>query len=492
MSPKQQDRSDRPKHIPIVTAQTAFTIPSPTSSSLSEQFSPWFTVSNSLMTPPLSRTTTNSAGPTTIQHELSAQRSFHHTETTSPTHNSRGASSSFGHSTHSSRSQIYGQPPAAMVSPVIPRKVTGEHLSLTSFPPVSKEDIAKLPKEIEPTLPSPDMSPFASRHHSRQTSLRHLSSNSPSAEAFPGLSPQMRTSNPDTNNEDGRAFNLSAPPSAHQRPACYTYPIHTGESARKSAETKIAANFTALARIQEDNVTMIGSSFENPRPAPRPTSSSQAAAHRIPKPVVTQSMAKLKSYFAICTLESIHAARIAISSEEERLERVCEPGKTCFTRFADHSIQLALIRHLTGTADGDVPNRRPRNPNHGRQYYARNLWCTHHTQSCSLCDAACCVMMEVVEVESETTDIYCKNLAKEAGDIIEACAQPSDAPTFLQCGECCRIVCPECIGECPVETCMLMACKVGFPMSIFTWIETDTLQYCKPTPWEPCSVHNLI
>ncbi|KAL9011743.1 MAG: hypothetical protein Q9173_003436 [Seirophora scorigena] len=322
MSPKQQDGSDRPKHIPIVTAQSAFTIPSPTSSSLSEQFSPWFTVSNSLMTPPLSRTTTNSAGPSTSQHELSAQKSFHHTETTSPTHNSRGASSSFGHSTHSSRSQIYGQPPAAMVSPVIPRKVTGEHLSLTSFPPVSKEDIAKLPKEIEPTLPSPEMSPFASRHHSRQTSLRHLSSNSPTVEAFPGLTPQTRASNLDTKMEDGRVFNLSAPPSAHQRPACCTYPIHTGESAHKSAETKIAANLTALARIQEDSATMIGSSFENPRPAPRPNSSSQAAARGIPKAVVTQSMAMLKSYFAICTPESIHAARIAISSDEERLERV--------------------------------------------------------------------------------------------------------------------------------------------------------------------------
>ncbi|KAI4184494.1 MAG: hypothetical protein LQ348_004539 [Seirophora lacunosa] len=67
---------------------------------------------------------------------------------------------------------------------------------------------------------------------------------------------------------------------------------------------------------------MIGPSFENPRPARRPNSSSQAAAHAIPKAVVTQSMAKLKDYFAICTPESIHAARIAISSEEERLERI--------------------------------------------------------------------------------------------------------------------------------------------------------------------------
>lgn len=74
-------------------------------------------------------------------------------------------------------------------------------------------------------------------------------------------------------------------------------------------------------------------------------------------------------------------------------------------------------------------------------------------------------MMEVLEVESEATDVYCKNLAKEAGDLMEACAEPSDDPTFLQCGACDQIVCPECIGECPVETCMLMACQVGVSLS---------------------------
>ncbi|KAL8649259.1 MAG: hypothetical protein Q9210_004506 [Variospora velana] len=52
--------------------------------------------------------------------------------------------------------------------------------------------------------------------------------------------------------------------------------------------------------------------------------------------------------------------------------------------------------------------------------------------------------MEVMEVESEATDVYSKNLAKEAGDLMEACAQPSDDPTFLQCGACDQIVCPEC------------------------------------------------
>ncbi|KAL8649258.1 MAG: hypothetical protein Q9210_004505 [Variospora velana] len=306
-------------------------MPSPTSSQLSEQFSPWFpvpaNVSNAPITPPLSRTTTNSAGFSATQLESSTQRSLHHEgtpTTTSSNHQTRGASTSFGHSRYAQRSQIYGQPPAAMISPVIPRKVTGEHLSLASFPPVSREDIAKLPKEIEPTLPSPEMSRFAPCHRSQQTSSHHASINSPIMEAFSGPSSQTWISNSDTNIEDGRVFKLSPLPTTHQRPDYCTYPIQSGESVHMSTETKFTANSTALARIEEDNVTMIGSSFEKPRPAPRPNVSSQAALHATSKDVITPSMAKLKGYFAICTPESIYAARLEISSEDERLERVSE------------------------------------------------------------------------------------------------------------------------------------------------------------------------
>lgn len=325
-SPKQKDESHRPKHIPIVTAQNAFNMPSPTSSQLSEQFSPWFAVpanvSNAPITPPLSRTTTNSAGFTATPLESSTQRSLHHdgTPTTaSSNHKTRGASTSYAQ-----RRQIYGQPPAAMISPVIPRKVTGEHLSLASFPPVSREDIAKLPKEIEPTLPSPEMSRFAWCHRSQQTSSHQASINSPSVEAFSGPRSQTWISNSETNIEDRRVFKLSALPTSHQRPDYCTYSIQSAESVHMPTETKFTANATALARILEDNVTMIGSSFENPRPAPRPNVSSQAALGTTSNSVITPSMAKLKGYLAICTPESIYAARLEISSEDERLERVSE------------------------------------------------------------------------------------------------------------------------------------------------------------------------
>ncbi|KAL8925057.1 MAG: hypothetical protein Q9208_003741 [Pyrenodesmia sp. 3 TL-2023] len=42
--------------------------------------------------------------------------------------------------------KIYGQPPAYKIRP--------EHLRLSSFPPVPKEELAKLPRDLEPTLPS--------------------------------------------------------------------------------------------------------------------------------------------------------------------------------------------------------------------------------------------------------------------------------------------------------------------------------------------------
>ncbi|KAL8853760.1 MAG: hypothetical protein Q9221_001403 [Calogaya cf. arnoldii] len=49
--------------------------------------------------------------------------------------------------------KIYGQPPPQMMSPVVPRKVTKEHLDLSSYPSLPREALAQLPKELEPTMP---------------------------------------------------------------------------------------------------------------------------------------------------------------------------------------------------------------------------------------------------------------------------------------------------------------------------------------------------
>ncbi|KAI4121271.1 MAG: hypothetical protein LQ338_006461 [Usnochroma carphineum] len=150
-------------------------------------------------------------------------------------------------------------------------------------------------------------------------------------------------------------------------------------------------------------------------------------------------------------------ARVSISDEPDRLK------------------VLAKIRGLTGTQLVMRLPGRPKHPNHERAFYAKNLWCMHHTHSCSVCNAACCVLTEAVEAYDEATNHYDKAIAKEAGDVIQACVYPLDSTTFLECAECDRFVCPDCIGICPDNDCKLHFCKE-----------------CKLDPWGPCSWHNLI
>ncbi|KAL8659984.1 MAG: hypothetical protein Q9226_000147 [Calogaya cf. arnoldii] len=83
--------------------------------------------------------------------------------------------------------KIYGQPPPQMMSPVVPRKVTKEHLDLSSYPSLPREALAQLPKELEPTMPisndygspvdySQPISPHFA-HHRRQGSGQGNASN---------------------------------------------------------------------------------------------------------------------------------------------------------------------------------------------------------------------------------------------------------------------------------------------------------------------------
>ncbi|KAL8896705.1 MAG: hypothetical protein Q9207_007577 [Kuettlingeria erythrocarpa] len=61
--------------------------------------------------------------------------------------------------------KIYGEPPAYKIRP--------EHLRLSSFPPVPKEELARLPRDLEPTLPSGQVSPLGFGHQSQPFSLRN-------------------------------------------------------------------------------------------------------------------------------------------------------------------------------------------------------------------------------------------------------------------------------------------------------------------------------
>ncbi|KAL8702270.1 MAG: hypothetical protein Q9201_004494 [Fulgogasparrea decipioides] len=65
--------------------------------------------------------------------------------------------------------KVVHQSPSAATRPSIPHRITGAHLSLESFPPVPKEDIAQLPKDLEPNVPAGVVSPFEIRRPSLPT-----------------------------------------------------------------------------------------------------------------------------------------------------------------------------------------------------------------------------------------------------------------------------------------------------------------------------------
>ncbi|KAL8729111.1 MAG: hypothetical protein Q9166_004942 [cf. Caloplaca sp. 2 TL-2023] len=74
-------------------------------------------------------------------------------ETTSPIPSPREFPLPMTPGSHSASGKTYGEPPPETVRPVIPQhRVTKEHLSLGSYPSLSKEHIAQLPKDVEPTL----------------------------------------------------------------------------------------------------------------------------------------------------------------------------------------------------------------------------------------------------------------------------------------------------------------------------------------------------
>ncbi|KAL8723615.1 MAG: hypothetical protein Q9225_000157 [Loekoesia sp. 1 TL-2023] len=174
----------------------------------------------------------------------------------------------------------------------------------------------------------------------------------------------------------------------------------------------------------------------------------------------TSSLAKIERYFRDCTPTSIRNARLSIFSIDERLQ------------------VLATVRNLTGTEVvwHERNSRLPKHPNHNRVFKSKNLWCIQHHAGCASCGSACCVYMESVEAYHDAKNQHSKSIAKEAGEVIMACVlNQVEESTFLECGECNRFMCPECIGICPITQCKLQVCKE-----------------CKPKNWEPCGWHNVI
>jgi len=101
-------------------------------------------------------------------------------------------------------------------------------------------------------------------------------------------------------------------------------------------------------------------------------------------------------------------------------------------------------------------------PRHGRDFYSKNLWCLKCEGFCALCENACCAYLTCVTTFKESSSlpherVVASRLIKEIVGIVKA---GIDQPTFLQCTDCKKMVCPRCIGVCPVYPCHDHVCTV--------------------------------
>ncbi|KAL8934293.1 MAG: hypothetical protein Q9216_005981 [Gyalolechia sp. 2 TL-2023] len=454
----------------------------------------------------------------------------------------------------SSPGKIHGQPPASMTRPVIPHTVTGDHLNLTNYPPLSKDDLATLPKEIEPTLPAceqtfglarraplrhchstPPISdppqvldrladyPLPEPKRSRNGKIQKYDRNDPAArtleilahEEIYGRDSTIRKYAPPETVEVARreaathiqhksAFSDSSgssltapvtPTSGHLTPSTpgflefYENLSRSSKGSSKSSHrgsNKVSSEQIAspkLPRINEDHTIFESPAEAHPRSSnhvllsrnrdstgvrPQPSrrlfaatsliqgertegnALSEAQLNRqipVANHTVTPAMANMERYFRRCTPESMHSARIGILSLSDRTRVSSELRSITKTEVVWHDDRNSIF---------------PKHPNHHRNFKSRNLWCIQHRAKCALCKSACCVYVEAVEAFIYANSPYDKLIAKEAGELIKMCSlNQVEESTFLQCSECYRTMCPNCIGICPVEQCQLQTCKAS-------------------------------
>ncbi|KAI4273472.1 MAG: hypothetical protein LQ337_004602 [Flavoplaca oasis] len=160
----------------------------------------------------------------------------------------------------------------------------------------------------------------------------------------------------------------------------------------------------------------------------------------------TPAFAKIQGYFHGCTPDSVRNTRLFMSTKEMRAQI------------------LARLREITGTERVYQSSNtdHAKSSNCGRRLAGRNLRCTEHMGHCGVCNATCCVYYEAIEASKDAATAHDQEFVNEVGrSIAEASLYPDDLTTFLRCDECSRMICPHCVGICPVDLCQLVSCKVG-------------------------------
>ncbi|KAL8843698.1 MAG: hypothetical protein Q9176_001906 [Flavoplaca citrina] len=164
-----------------------------------------------------------------------------------------------------------------------------------------------------------------------------------------------------------------------------------------------------------------------------------------PRGKTPSAFEKIQGYFHGCTPDSVRNTRLFMSTRETRAQI------------------LARLREITGTERVYHASNtdQARHSNYGRRLADRNLRCTEHMGHCGVCNATCCVYYEAIEASKDAATAHDREFVNEVGrSIAEASLYPDDLTTFLRCAECSRMICPHCVGICPVDLCQLVSCKV--------------------------------
>ena len=102
-----------------------------------------------------------------------------------------------------------------------------------------------------------------------------------------------------------------------------------------------------------------------------------------------------------------------------------------------------------------------------------SLRCTVCQGACPVCSDHCCVYSKArneLEKTSPSDSDAQENAQAILNEINQLIAVGKDEPTFLECTECHKLVCPECCGVCPVLLCSDRTCVV---CNVDSWMKCN-------------------
>lgn len=136
--------------------------------------------------------------------------------------------------------------------------------------------------------------------------------------------------------------------------------------------------------------------------------------------------------------------------------------KSLTVPFADWEWELREITN-SEVLWYSTTDKRPPHPNHHRNWYSKNLWCTDCKMICGVCGKPCCAFVEASRQGLQITEAEkVKNRAVLA-EIKKWIVYPRDESTFLECEDCHKVVCPNCSGICPNTICQSKCCIECIP-----------------------------